>query len=190
MTKHACKKIVTCVVFFALALALCIGIDHVLPEEEHGQSNVAEGTQSEANKDLQSETTEDLQGSNSSWSYISSLLDLLDENSSIDSFIEESFGITKTKDLPAAFTEEALNGEGFEETYMADTTFGFVYNGNTAQAANFCTQTLTSKGWLALEGSSDYVESFTKAQGTYQWIVLQYFSLEGKTFVVASANNT
>ena len=169
MNRRAFMKILGVIAVIALCIGACCACDSAFEHSKESSAATSENTWSAPASRLET---------------VKALLN--DEGTDAGSAAEDLFGLSVDSELPEAFVQEALGGTAFEETYVSGSTISLIYPASCSEAASYCTETLESKGWYALDQNSEVMSSFAKTEGTYRWLVLQYLAFDNKTVVLVN----
>ena len=175
MIKRAPTKIIISFCLLVLGITCCIVLDQVFQPTDKTVSQ-AYGSPDEAS--LQQD---DLPSSTEVLTALSQ-----DHDASPVDLAQSYFDISLEAGLPEAFQEECLEEADFASAYSSGSVIGLVFDGDTNAAKQHCEQLLAKKGWKALADNNELVGSFFRPQGTYRWLVLQYFARDETTVIVAN----
>lgn len=176
MIKQAPTKIILCSALFVVGIICCIALDQVIPLQ--GQST-SQAYGSPEDVSLQPSdappTTDTLSGL------------LQDQDLDLEDLAQSSFNISLSTDLPETFEKECFEKTDFASIYSSGSIFSLTFNGDKDAARRHCESLLQEKGWRALEDNNELIGSFSRPEGTYRWLVLQYFTINDKTVIVVNA---
>lgn len=96
------------------------------------------------------------------------------------------FSLQLDASIPHEFAKEAFDPTDFKDCYASGNSLSFTYAGNSDAARSFCEEKLQAKGWIPQDGSSELLTSYAKPSGVYNWLVLQFIEIGGKTVVLAT----
>lgn len=175
MTKRASIRIIICLCSFALVILCGIALDQMLSPPNEARSQ-AYGSLDEAplpQEELPSSTEA-----------LTTLLQEYDFDS--EHLAQDYFDIPLGSEIPQAFEDECLPIDEFASAYSSGSIFGLIFEGDTNAAKQHCEQLLAKKGWRALANNNELISSFSRSQGTYRWLVLQYFAIDEKTMIIVN----
>ena len=167
MTRTALGKIVIALGLFTLAIVCCLVFDTSIGAASPTTTNGPSRSDDDRRSDQES------------------LIRLLEGNE-IETLELASacFGQSFETELPDTFTAEVLDPSTFEEAYRAGSCISLTYNGSPSEAQTHCKKKLEEKGWSAIGRTNQSLASYMKKEGAYQWLTMQFLSIDSSTVVV------
>ncbi|MEG0323910.1 MAG: hypothetical protein RR547_01550 [Raoultibacter sp.] len=99
----------------------------------------------------------------------------VDAQSALSGVFEEGSHVSGYSDqLPEGFSNEVIDGDGFDEVLVAEggSVLGFVGSGSATGTFSRVSDELMAKGWLPIGGEQEAMGTFVKKDGTYTWLML------------------